>query len=203
VGWVVAVYPDGSFDADEQYWGGTEPEGTIPCETNRVHHEAGYATGGFVYDPEHPLADNDEDGSFSEDDCNDFDAQVHPGALENCGNQKDDDCDAATDLADIDCKSEGLLPEEGLEQTDSGEAGKEQSEQRDTGWSEWSMDGWEKETEGDGGLGSHDGLELYQGSCGCSTGWRTGIYEMWIWLLALFVTASKIRTYYHNQPRGS
>ena len=45
VGWVVTAYPDGSFDATEQYWGG-------PCGTYDVNRAAGFATGGFIYDPD-------------------------------------------------------------------------------------------------------------------------------------------------------
>ncbi len=44
VGWVVRAYPDGSFDSTEQFWGG-------PCGTHDRHHGAGFATGGFIYDP--------------------------------------------------------------------------------------------------------------------------------------------------------
>ena len=45
VGWVVAAYPDGSFDSTEQYWGG-------PCGTHSRHREPGFATAGFIYNPD-------------------------------------------------------------------------------------------------------------------------------------------------------
>ncbi len=51
VGWVVSAYPDGSFDSTEQYWGG-------PCGTYDKHREAGFATGGFIYNPDQPDVDD-------------------------------------------------------------------------------------------------------------------------------------------------
>src|SRR5262245_17150906 len=42
-------------------------------------------------------ADKDGDGwSVCDDDCDDLDAEVNPGAFEIVGNGTDDDCDAAT-----------------------------------------------------------------------------------------------------------
>ncbi|HUU03785.1 MAG TPA: NBR1-Ig-like domain-containing protein [Myxococcota bacterium] len=51
VGWVVSAYPDGSFDSTEQYWGG-------PCGTYDKHRVAGFATGGFIYNPDQPDVDD-------------------------------------------------------------------------------------------------------------------------------------------------
>ena len=51
VGWVVTAYPDGSFDSTEQYWGG-------PCGTYAQNRPAGYATAGFIYNPDGPGIDD-------------------------------------------------------------------------------------------------------------------------------------------------
>ncbi|MDI7269525.1 MAG: NBR1-Ig-like domain-containing protein, partial [Myxococcota bacterium] len=59
VGWVVTAYPDGSFDSTEQYWGG-------PCGTHRRNRPAGFATGGFIYDPAGPPLDVDNAAFVSE-----------------------------------------------------------------------------------------------------------------------------------------
>jgi Ig-like domain-containing protein/CHAP domain-containing protein len=53
VGWVVTAYPDGSFDSTEQFWGG-------PCGTHDRHREAGFATAGFIYDPDGSEVDGAE-----------------------------------------------------------------------------------------------------------------------------------------------
>ncbi len=45
--------------------------------------------------------DMDDDGYPAGDDCDDFDASVHPGAEETC-NERDDDCDGLTDDQDDD-----------------------------------------------------------------------------------------------------
>ncbi len=56
-----------------------------------------------------PTDDNDLDGFETDEDCNDFDANVNPGAgncpgsAENCGNGTDDNGDGLTDCDDPDC----------------------------------------------------------------------------------------------------
>ena len=51
--------------------------------------------------------DNDGDGYFGSDDCNDSDANVHINAIEVC-NGIDDDCDGQTDAQDSDIDSANL-----------------------------------------------------------------------------------------------
>jgi hypothetical protein len=38
-------------------------------------------------------------------DCNDQDATIHPKAFEDCGDQKDNDCDGWVDAKDPDCSA--------------------------------------------------------------------------------------------------
>jgi hypothetical protein len=54
VGWVVRAYPDGSFDSTEQFWGG-------PCGTHERHRAAGFATAGFIYNPDGSSVPTDRD----------------------------------------------------------------------------------------------------------------------------------------------
>lgn len=55
-------------------------------------------------------ADNDtyavEGGACGPIDCNDLNWYIHPGAIENCTDVTDNDCDALTDCADPDCGSD-------------------------------------------------------------------------------------------------
>lgn len=57
------------------------------------------------YDPDDPTADWDGDGYPTAEDCNDFDAAVHPDQVEVCGNGLDDDCNSAIDCEDPACAS--------------------------------------------------------------------------------------------------
>jgi hypothetical protein len=65
-----------------------------------------YAAG--VYDvPDLPsdtaLEDLDDDGYNVDEDCDDLDPEVYPGAIEICDDAIDNDCDGDTDLDDTDC----------------------------------------------------------------------------------------------------
>ena len=50
-----------------------------------------------------PGPDADGDGFSSDEDCNDNDAAIHPGAGEVCDDTIDNDCDELIDAADSDC----------------------------------------------------------------------------------------------------
>lgn len=58
--------------------------------------------------------DDDGDGYASAgsggDDCDDSDDAVHPGALEVCGDKKDNDCDRATDCEEAGCADKSCGP---------------------------------------------------------------------------------------------
>jgi hypothetical protein len=47
--------------------------------------------------------DFDEDGYLSDVDCADYNASIHPGAIEVCDDGVDNDCDRYADLQDVDC----------------------------------------------------------------------------------------------------
>ncbi len=57
VGWVTRAFPDGSFDSTEMSCGG-------PCGVLSRHRNAGFATGGFIYDPDGGQEPQNDDAAF-------------------------------------------------------------------------------------------------------------------------------------------
>ena len=77
-------------------YGGTMND--IDCTNNPWMEGYTCEFGPFMY------ADADGDGWTPTDgDCTDYDASVNPGALEDCGNGVDDDCDGTMDGDDLEC----------------------------------------------------------------------------------------------------
>ncbi len=70
------------------------------CGENEVSDYTGYVTdySGWASD------DVDDDGFNDDEDCDDSDPDVYPGAEEDCADGKDNDCDGLVDDADTeDC----------------------------------------------------------------------------------------------------
>ena len=166
VGWVVTAHADGSFDSTEQSWGG-------PCGTFSRTRAAGFATGGFLYDPDGPPptpTDDDGDGYPAGADCDDGSPDVYPGAEEGC-NGRDDDCDGATDEG---CGSDGGTPDGGVSDgdgaasdaapgdgvADAPEVPRADVPRFDTGW--------------EAGDATTPGGTGGDGGCGCAAGRRPG-----------------------------
>jgi hypothetical protein len=61
VGWVTRAYDDGSFDTTEMSCGG-------PCGVLSRHRGAGYATAGFIYDPDPDAPAEVDDAAFAGED---------------------------------------------------------------------------------------------------------------------------------------
>jgi len=66
-----------------------------------------YAAG--IYEVDTPpkdtaLEDMDQDGFDAEEDCDDLDETVYPGAEEICDDDVDNDCDGDIDADDEDCE---------------------------------------------------------------------------------------------------
>lgn len=69
----------------------TDPAATDPAATDPA-----------VTDTAAP-SDNDRDGYAEDVDCNDGEARMNPGQLEDCADGLDNDCDGYTDELDADC----------------------------------------------------------------------------------------------------
>jgi hypothetical protein len=66
---------------------------------------AGTYDSGELYDSvdDTSLIDNDSDGHFASEDCNDEDASINPDADEVCDDEVDNDCDDLIDGDDDEC----------------------------------------------------------------------------------------------------
>lgn len=63
---------------------------TIPAERSA---DPGARSKLLLPDPEPPCVDRDDDGHCDDDECDDGDASVHPGAPEIAGDRVDQNCD--------------------------------------------------------------------------------------------------------------
>ena len=79
-----------------QYGGLADQSGMATLDRRLVEHQ--YTNVQISHDP------SDGDG-YTEDqgDCNDSNADIHPGAMEQCGDGVDNDCDGYSDCTDLDC----------------------------------------------------------------------------------------------------
>jgi hypothetical protein len=85
----------------------------IPCDCDATHvggTKDCSPQGKWLACEDCKSTDADGDGYKSKDlggdDCKDTDATIHPGAVENCTDGKDNDCNGDTDGADVACHSE-------------------------------------------------------------------------------------------------
>lgn len=76
---------------------------------------AGSYRGSALESPPHPGAlDEDHDGSWTPEDCNDHDSKIYPGAADPDGDGIDQNCDGVDGVAD---KAQMPLPEPGSADT--------------------------------------------------------------------------------------
>lgn len=62
-----------------------------------------FAEGILVHNKSIAEPDEDQDGWYDHEDCDDGDDKINPDAAEACSDEKDNDCDGAVDADDVDC----------------------------------------------------------------------------------------------------
>lgn len=73
------------------------------CDFSGTRHDGDNRSGDDGDDDDEPCTDQDNDDWCSTEDCNDFNSGINPGAVEDCFDQVDNDCDYFTDAEDPDC----------------------------------------------------------------------------------------------------
>ncbi|MGD2249186.1 MAG: MopE-related protein [Candidatus Methanofastidiosia archaeon] len=91
-----APYPDGKCEFTVAPGNHTLKLKKTGCESYTVYFSIGVGEKKEFYIVMECVVDNDNDGYFSKEDCNDNDSKVYPGALEVCDG-KDNDCDGEVD----------------------------------------------------------------------------------------------------------
>lgn len=132
--------------------------------------------------------DADKDGVMScNGDCDDGDANVHPGVADTC-NGKDDDCDG---LTDEDCAPDGANSDGDGGAVDGGavDGGAVDGSAADDGAADGSAgdggSGDDHSTPGDSGPGKESELIL-EGGCSCGQQLPYPVLLPWVWLLLLW-----------------
>ena len=110
-GQIVGQSPNGSYTHAFVYESGIMTDlGTLGGRHSRAEgiNDNGLITGyAYIGDSERHAViwapDADNDGYYSDEDCDDTKPLVNPGALEDCSNGIDDNCNGYTDTDDPDC----------------------------------------------------------------------------------------------------